>query len=75
MTSRSESYRCVCALCQTVLVSARPDGTFESFGAAAAVARAHLFHRCEKVTKRPRPNELDIVADASVKVIEKGEAA
>lgn len=66
----ASGYRCVCSLCQTVLVSAMPGGTFPSFEDAARVARAHLVHRCDHVTRKLSDRELDIVADAAVEVIE-----
>lgn len=69
------TYRCVCALCQTVLVSSLPAGTYLSFEEAARVGRAHLVHRCDQVTRTLSDRELDIIADASVELLEKGEAA
>lgn len=66
----AQGYRAVCSLCQTVLVSSMPHGRFESFEAAARVARAHVLHRCEKVTGTPKGRELDALADNSVEVVE-----
>jgi hypothetical protein len=67
--SSSTTYRAVCPLCQTVLVSSDRGGGSMDFAVAIKAMHAHLTHSCDKadgIGKRQR----ELVADNSIEAIE-----
>lgn len=64
-----DGYRAVCPLCQTVIVSPLPRGTFREYGVALKAVHAHLRHSCDKAAGLKR-RSLEAVADHSVEAIE-----
>jgi hypothetical protein len=70
--STSTSYRAVCPLCKTVLVSAAPRGVFVEFDAAVKAMRGHLRFLCDVQETLPpmSKRELEIVSENSIEAIE-----
>jgi hypothetical protein len=69
MTSRS-SYRAVCRLCQTVLVTCTPHGAFVDYDVAVKAMDAHLKNSCDQSGDLLNRRGREIVAETSIEVIE-----
>lgn len=70
--STSTTYRAVCPLCKTVLVSSDRGGGFYEFDAAVKAMRGHLRFSCDVQEQLPpmSTHELGIVSENSIEAIE-----